>query len=188
MLFYKKQNGIFMNNEEQVQENLDETQEKTTEKDRTSELEAEVLSLKDKLLRTAAEMENMRRRYEKQIDDVRDYSVSSFAKDMMSVMDNLTRALSHKPDEMEESVKNFIFGVEMTQKDLLNVFKKHGIEPVEPKSGDKFDYNLHHAISQIEMADWQSGIVVELMQAGYKIKDRLLRPASVVVTKAQAAK
>ncbi len=175
-----------MTNELKEEETTATEQETVLENDKIQQLEEELASLKDKILRSAAEMENMRRRYEKQIDDVRDYSVSSFAKDMMSVMDNLVRALSHKPEEMEETVRNFILGVEMTQKDLLTIFKKHGIEQVHPKSGDKFDYNLHHAISQIESADYPAGTVIDLMQAGYKMKDRLLRPASVVVTKAKS--
>ncbi len=144
----------------------------------------EISDLKDKILRSAAEMENLRRRYEKQIDDVREYSSSSFAKDMISVIDNLSRAISHKPKEMNDEVKNFILGVEMTQTELLSIFAKHGIKTIEPEVGEKFDYNIHHAISQIESDKYPESTIIDVMQVGYKIKDRLLRPASVAVTKA----
>lgn len=168
-----------MTNEEQVIELETETSET---KDVLEELTKEIEALKDKLLRSAAETENVRRRYEKQIEEVREYSSSSIAKDMMSVMDNLSRALSHKPTNADDSVKNFVLGVEMTQSELLSIFKKHAIEAIEPKIGDKFDYNLHNAIAQIESAEQQPSTIMDVMQIGYKIKDRLLRPASVSVS------
>jgi len=170
--------------EDQIEEMIEEAT--ATPDDMVEELKNEVASLKDKLMRTAAEMENMRRRYEKQIEDTREYSASSFAKDLMSVMDNFSRALSHKPAAEDEAVKNFIIGVEMTETELMNIFKKHSIEAITPALGDKFDYNLHHAISQIESGDHPAGTVLSSMQNGYKFKERLLRPASVVVTKAIA--
>lgn len=168
--------------EDQPEEIIEETAEETSSI--IEELKSEIANLKDKLMRTAAEMENMRRRYEKQIEDTREYSASSFAKDLMSVMDNFARALSHKPEAENEAVKNFIIGVEMTENELMNIFKKHGIEAIVPALGDKFDYNIHHAISQIESADHPAGTVLSSMQNGYKFKERLLRPATVAVTKA----
>lgn len=168
--------------EEQIETQAEEVV--SPEGDLLSEAQNEIVALKDKLMRTAAEMENMRRRYEKQIEDVREYSVSSFAKDLMSVMDNFSRALSHKPEAENDAVKNFIIGVEMTESELMNIFKKHGVEVITPKLGDKFDYNLHHAISQIPSEEHPEGVVLSSMQSGYKIKERLLRPASVAVSKA----
>lgn len=167
--------------EEQTPETIEEAI--ATPDDIVEELKNEVANLKDKLMRTAAEMENMRRRYEKQIEDTREYSASNFAKDLMSVMDNFSRALSHKPAAENEAVKNFIIGVEMTENELMNIFKKHGIEAIAPAPGDKFDYNLHHAISQVESGDHPAGTVLNSMQSGYKFKERLLRPATVTVTK-----
>lgn len=172
-----------MTNEEQIIELETETTETTEENPETLELTKEIEALKDRVLRSAAETENLRRRYEKQIEDVREYSSSTIAKDMMSVMDNLARSLAYAPKDMDESVKNFVLGVEMTQTELLSIFKKHGIEAIEPKTGDKFDYNLHNAISQIESDEHPASTIIDVMQIGYKIKDRVLRPASVAVTK-----
>ena len=168
--------------EEQIETQAEEVL--SPEGDILSEAQSEVVALKDKLMRTAAEMENMRRRYEKQIEDVREYSVSSFAKDLMSVMDNFSRALSHKPDAENDAVKNFIIGVEMTESELMNIFKKHKIEAIKPEVGEKFDYNLHQAISQIPSDEHPEGVILSSMQDGYKFKERLLRPAVVAVSKA----
>jgi molecular chaperone GrpE len=145
--------------------------------------EAQAAEFKDKMLRMAAETENMRRRYEKQIEDARDYSVVSFAKDLVSVMDNLSRALEHLPNEMDETTKNFVLGVEMTKAELARVFAKHRIISIEPTLGDKFDYNLHTAMLQAPTDEHEPGTVLQLMQVGYKLKDRLLRPAAVSVSK-----
>lgn len=169
------------NNEEQIVAEVEEVL--SSADDVLSDIQNEVAILKDKLMRTAAEMENMRRRYEKQIEDVREYSISSFAKDLMSVMDNFSRALSHKPEAENDAVKNFILGVEMTESELLNIFKKHNIQTIAPKLGDKFDYNLHHAISQLESQEHPEGTILSAMQNGYKFKERLLRPAAVAVSK-----
>ena len=154
----------------------------TTEADLKHQIEV----LQDKLLRVAAENENIRRRYEKQLDETREYSVISFAKDLMSVMDNLSRALDHKPSDLDEHMRNFVAGVEMTKTELSNVFAKHGVEEISPEIGGKFDYNLHHAISQMASDEHPQGSVLQLMQVGYKIKDRLLRPAAVSVVKPSA--
>lgn len=150
----------------------------------TDSLSEEIDELRDKLLRSAAEYENAKRRYEKQIEDTKIYSVTNFAKDLTSVMDNLSRALEHIPADCDEVTKNFIMGVEMTRTELTDVFSKHGIQVVSPIIGDKFDYNLHHAILQIPTADHPQGTILQIMQVGYKINDRLLRPATVAVTKA----
>ncbi len=168
-----------------------------TEKDQSEELpeqvettqeaapdhEALLLELKDQLLRTAAESQNMRRRYEKQIEDAREYSTTSFAKDLVPVMDNLSKALEHLPAEMDEATRNFVIGVEMTKAELARVFAKHGIESIAPSLGDKFDYNFHSAMLQVPTDEHPENSVLQLMQVGYKIKERLLRPASVAVSK-----
>ncbi len=154
-------------------------EEKTIE-----QLEHHIEDLSDRLLRTVAETENIRRRYEKQIEEVKEYAISSFAKDLISVLDNLHRAIQFVPENLEPSVKALFDGVMMTNKELQSMLSKHGVIAIEPKEGDKFDYNLHHAISHAE-SEAEEGSIVGLMQTGYKIKDRLLRPATVSVAKAK---
>lgn len=151
--------------------------------ERIANLVSQVEELQDKLLRTIAESENTRKRLEKSVDDARDYAIVSFAKDLLSVSDNLARALEHRPQNVDTEVTNIITGVEMTQSELNNIFKKHNLESIEPSLGEKFDYNKHHAISQISTDQYDHDSVVAVMQSGYKIKDRLLRPAVVQVSK-----
>jgi molecular chaperone GrpE len=147
------------------------------------QLEHQIEDLSDRLLRSMAESENIRRRYEKQIEEIRDYSITAFAKDLIAVLDNLEMAIKFQPQNPSLEVKSIIDGVIMTQKELSNILAKHGITTIEPKEGEKFDYNSHFAISQVEHDTHGKDTIVGLMQAGYKIKDRLLRPASVSVAK-----
>ena len=152
---------------------------------RDAVLQQEIDELKDKVLRVAADYENAKRRHEKQLEEAKDYAIASFSKDLMSVMDNLSRALEHAPSDIDDMMKNFILGVEMTKSELTRVFEKHHIESVVPNIGDKFDYNMHHAILQVPTEEHPQGTILQVMQAGYKIKDRLIRPATVSVSKAQ---
>lgn len=147
------------------------------------QLEHHIEDLSDRLLRAIAESENIRRRYEKQMEEMRDYSVTSFAKDLISVVDNLERAIQFQPNTLPEEAKSIMEGVLMTHKELASVLQKHGITSIEPKKGEKFDYNVHFAISEVDTNEHDQGAIVGLMQVGYKIKDRLLRPASVSVAK-----
>ncbi|WP_341749182.1 nucleotide exchange factor GrpE [Candidatus Tisiphia endosymbiont of Sialis lutaria] len=146
-------------------------------------LKNQIEILQDKLLRTIAESDNTRKRLEKSIEEARDYAIFSFAKDLLSVNDNLSRALEHKPQNMEGDIANIITGVEMTKGELTSILQKHGLESIEPLLGEKFDYNIHHAISQIVSEKYDQDSVIAVMQSGYKIKDRLLRPAIVQVSK-----
>lgn len=146
-------------------------------------LKNQIEILQDKLLRTIAESDNTRKRLEKSIEEAKDYAIVSFAKDLLSVNDNLSRALEHKPQNMEGDLANIITGVEMTKSELTNILQKHGLESIEPLLGEKFDYNIHHAISQILSDEYAQDSVIAVMQSGYKIKDRLLRPAIVQVSK-----
>lgn len=146
-------------------------------------LQEQVDVLQDKLLRSMAESENIRARSSKLAEEARDYSITSFAKDLVPVMDNIGRALQHIPENMDKETKILFDGVKMTSDEFQSVFKKHNIEPISPLKGDKFDYNLHNAISQITTAEFPEGTIVNTMQVGYKIKDRLLRPAAVTVAK-----
>lgn len=147
-------------------------------------LEAEVAGLKDQLLRTLADMENLRRRTEREIADTRAYAVSSFARDVLSVGDNLQRALAALPAEAREgagpAVTALLEGVEMTERELLNTLDKHGVKQVDP-AGEKFDPNFHQAMFEVPNPDVPSGTVVQVVQVGYKIGDRVLRPALVGV-------
>ncbi len=146
-------------------------------------LKSQIEVLQDKLLRTIAESDNTRKRLEKSIEEAKDYAIFSFAKDLLSVNDNLSRALEHKPQNMEGELANIITGVEMTKGELTSILQKHGLELIEPLLGEKFDYNRHHAISQIVSDEYDQDSIIGTMQSGYKIKDRLLRPAIVQVSK-----
>ncbi|MDD9335519.1 MAG: nucleotide exchange factor GrpE [Rickettsiaceae bacterium] len=146
-------------------------------------LKNQIEVLQDKLLRTIAESDNTRKRLEKLIEDAKDYAIFSFAKDLLSVNDNLSRALEHKPQNTEGDLASVITGVEMTKSELTSILKKHGLESIEPLLGEKFDYNIHHAISQVVSDEYDQDSIIGIMQSGYKIKDRLVRPAIVQVSK-----
>ncbi|WP_347938954.1 nucleotide exchange factor GrpE [Rickettsia oklahomensis] len=148
-----------------------------------TELKAQIEELKDKLIRTTAEIDNTRKRLEKARDEAKDYAITTFAKELLNVSDNLSRALAHKPTNLDVEVTNIIEGVQMTKDELDKIFHKHHIEEIKPEIGSMFDYNLHNAISQVDNTEYEPNSVITLMQSGYKIKDRLLRPATVQVTK-----
>jgi molecular chaperone GrpE len=147
-------------------------------------LSAEAMDFKDKLLRTLADMENLRRRTEREVKDARDYALTSFARDLLSVTDNFERALGAAPAELKENetAKAFIDGVDLTGRELAKVLEKHGIRKVEPH-GQKFDPNLHQAMFEIPNTEVPNGTVLQVLQAGFTIADRVLRPALVGVSK-----
>ncbi len=147
------------------------------------EKEAEIAVLKDQALRALAETENTRRRAERELQDMSKYAVTGFARDLVSVLENLQRALDSIPAQMKEAqpaVANLAVGVEMTLKELLAAFNKQSIQRIDPM-GQKFDHNFHQAVAQIDTPDAPAGTVVQVLQAGYVIHDRLLRPAMVGV-------
>jgi len=151
------------------------------------EAAAEVAELKDRVLRTLAEMENLRRRTQREVEDARKFAVTGFARDLLEVGDNLGRALASVPVEAREGsdfMKNLVLGVEMTQRTLLSTFEKHQVRRVEPQRGERFDHNLHQAMFEVPSTELAPGTVAEVVQAGYVIADRLLRPALVGVAKA----
>ncbi len=159
--------------------------EEAPAEDRVAALEAEVAQLKDQLLRALAETENVRRRLEQQAEDRGRFAVSGFARDMLAVADNLRRALQAVPAEMREGdevAKNLVVGVEMTERELAQALERHGIRAVE-SLGQPFDPNLHQAMMEVEDASQPTGTVVQEMQTGYVIHDRLLRPAMVAVSR-----
>jgi molecular chaperone GrpE len=151
-------------------------------------LKEEVAQTKDRLLRLAADMENLRKRTEREKAEATLYAATNFARDLLSVADNLGRALEALPqeerDEAGEIERNLITGVEMTQRDLQNVFQRHGIRKLETV-GQKFDPNFHQAIYEVPTSEKPPGIVMQEMQAGYAVGDRCLRPAMVGVSKAE---
>jgi len=159
-----------------------ETQE-AAPKTREHELEEEVTKLKDQLLRTAAELENSRKRFEREKEDLAKYAVTSFARDLLNVSDNLRRALETIENEtLDGNLKTMVDGVELTEKEILTVFGKHGIQKVEPM-GQPFDHNLHQAMFEVETDEHPQGVVVQMLQPGYTLHGRLLRPALVGVAK-----
>ena len=146
-------------------------------------LEAEKAELKDKLLRTLADMENLRRRTEREVADSRTYGITSFARDMLSVADNLRRALETVPAELRETAKTLIDGVELTERDLIKTLEKHGVRKREPV-GEKFNPNFDQAMFEVPDVSKPSGTVTQVIQAGYVIGERVLRPSMVGVSKA----
>jgi molecular chaperone GrpE len=148
---------------------------------------AEIGELKDKLLRTLAEMENLRNRHSRELEEARKYAMAGFARDLLDVADNMRRALAAVPDDARagnELVETLLSGVELTERTLLNAFDKHGVKKVIPERGEKFDHNRHQAMFEVPTADLPPGHVADVMQSGWVIADRLLRPAMVGVTKA----
>jgi len=152
-------------------------------------LQAEIEDLRNKALYAQAETQNVRRRLEKEKSDAMAYAGTSLARDMLSVADNLARALSSIPADLrdDEKLKPVVTGIEMTARELENVFQRNGITKIVAM-GETLDPNRHQAMIELERSDAPSGTIVEEMQAGYMIKDRLLRPALVGVAKAPAVK
>ncbi len=146
----------------------------------------EAAELKDRLLRTLADMENLRKRTEREVADARQYGIASFAREILGVADNFRRALDAVGPELRAStdsaVTSFIEGVELTEKELLRALEKNGIRKIEPL-GEKFDPNLHQAMYEVPDPSVPSGSVVQVIQPGYVISDRILRPAMVAVAK-----
>ncbi len=151
--------------------------------------ESQLAELKDQLLRARAETENVRRRAARDKEDASRYAIANFARDMLSVADNMARALEAVPEEDrsgDSPMASLAQGIEMTERELLAALDRHGIKKIEPM-GEKFDHNLHQAMFEMPDDSAAPGTVVQVMQAGYVIADRLLRPAMVGVAKAAAA-
>ncbi|MDB5479085.1 MAG: GrpE protein [Caulobacteraceae bacterium] len=145
-------------------------------------LRAEAASLKEQALRYAAEVENMRRRAEREVNDARAFAISKFAKDLLGVADNLSRALEHAPRDAEDPlVRNLAVGLEMTQKDLQTAFERNGLKRIEPAVGDKFDPHQHQAVMEQTSSEATPGSVAQVLQTGYELFGRIVRPAMVVV-------
>jgi len=154
---------------------------------RVAQLEAELAGYKDRLLRALAEAENTRRRAQREREDASKYAITGFAKDLLSAADNLRRALDSLPESeaRDERTRSLLAGVAATERELLSVFGRHGIRRIDPP-GERFDHNFHQAIFEAERADQPAGTIVEVLQPGYVLNDRLLRPAMVGVAKPPA--
>ena len=159
--------------------------EPATPEEKIAALEAELAAGRDQLLRQLAETENVRRRAKREREETIRYGASALARDLLNVADNLQRALQSVPTEAreaDETIKNLVIGVELTEKELLTALQKQGVEKIVPL-GEKFSYDRHQAMFEVPGTDKPAGTVVEVMQPGYVMHDRLLRPAMVGVAK-----
>ena len=148
-------------------------------------LQKQVTDLKDQLMRSLADGENLRKRTLKEIDQAKKYSHITFVRDLVSSVDNLQRALASVPDDnsqLSEPVKNLIIGLDIVEKEIITTFEKHNLKQIHPL-GEKFDYNFHQAMFEVPTNDTEPGIVVEVSQKGYLLHDRLVRPAMVGISK-----
>lgn len=148
-------------------------------------LEAELAESKDRLLRALAEAENQRQRLQRDRHEAQRYAAFEFARELLNVADNLRRAIDAVP-EADSTARGVIEGVAATERELLAIFERHGVKRVEPKLGERFDHNLHEAMFEVPGAPQPPGTVAQVLQAGYVMHDRLLRPALVGVSKATA--
>jgi len=145
-------------------------------------LKAENAALKDQALRYAAEAENTKRRAEREMNDARAYAIQKFARDLLGVADNMARAMQHAPtDSADPLVKNLAIGLEMTEKELMAAFERNGLKKVEPAKGARFDPNFHQAMMEQPSDEVAGGGVIQVLQAGYELFGRIVRPAMVIV-------
>jgi len=155
--------------------------------DELARAKAEAAEFRDQLLRALAETENLRRRAQREKEDAQKFGIAGFARDMVPVADNLRRALEAVAPEAlanDEALRNLVTGVEMTERQLLAGFEKHGLKRIEPM-GQRFDSNLHQAMFEVPGSGQPAGTVVQVLQPGYVLNDRLIRPAMVGVAKGE---
>jgi molecular chaperone GrpE len=168
------------------QTNLEGQQQDTGAPPDVVALEAELAKARDEMLRALAEAENTRRRAERTAQEARAYAIDRFAADLLAVADTLGRALASAPrDDLDEGFRNLLTGVELTERAMLDAFARHGLKRVGAK-GEQFDPNLHQAVAQAP-SDQPAGKVAEVMQPGYVLNDRTLRPAMVLVSLGSSA-
>jgi molecular chaperone GrpE len=163
----------------------DEVEEEILIEDENNDLELKINELKDQLMRTLADSENLRKRTLKEVEQAKKYSHISFVRDLVSSVDNLKRALDSVPEDksnLSEPIKNLILGLEIVEKEIVTTLEKNNIKQISPL-GEKFDYNFHQAMFEIPTNDYDPGLVVEVSQNGYLLYDRLVRPAMVGISK-----
>mgnify|MGYP001318034979 CR=1 FL=1 len=179
---YQKEDLI---NQEGIEKEIDSESDLEDQSD-IDNLHKEILNLKDQLLRSMAENENIRRRSKKELEDTNKYAITNFSRDILSISDNLRRALesADMDDEIEksESFINLKEGVELTERELLSVLSRYGIKKIEPMD-ERFDAKFHQAMFEEETIEKEPGTIIQVMQAGYTIGERLLRPAMVGIAK-----
>lgn len=170
----------------EAQIDADGVQDGQSEVDAIEALRAENNDLRDRFLRLAADMDNLRRRTEREIKDAKSYAVTGFARDMLSVSDNLRRAIESIPDDVraaaDAGMTVLIEGVEMTERGMLATLERHGVRKIDAE-GQKFDPNFHQAMFEVPNSEVPNNTVVQVVQAGYAIGERVLRPAMVGVAK-----
>jgi molecular chaperone GrpE len=161
-------------------------EEAPTPEERLAAAEAAAADATDKLLRALAETENVRRRAQREREDAARYGATNFARDLINVADNLRRALASVAEEQvkDELTRTLLQGVDATERELLAAFERHGIRRIDPM-GERFDHNFHQAIMEVENSGQPGGTVVQVLQPGYAMHDRLLRPAMVSVAKGE---
>ncbi len=153
-----------------------------SEADQVTALKVEVAALKEQVLRYAAEADNTKRRAEREANDARAYAIQKFARDLLGVADILDRAMAAAPSESADpAMKNFVIGIEMTGKELLGAFERNGLKRIAPARGEKFDPHKHQAMMEQPGTDVAAGGVIDVMQPGYELLGRLVRPAMVSV-------
>jgi molecular chaperone GrpE len=165
--------------------------EEASAPDPVEALQAENSDLRDRVLRTVAEMENLRKRTEREVSDTRSYAIAGFARDMLTATDSLSRALMVLPaearDNADGAMKSLIEGIEMTEREMQRLLAKHGVKPIEAE-GQKFDPHRHQAMFEVPDPSRPEGTVVQVVQTGFAIGDRVLRPAMVGVSKGGGSK
>ncbi len=164
-----------------------EALEDPSDDERIFELEAERDAFRDKFMRALADAENSRKRSERDRREAEQYGGSRLARDLLPVFDNMKRAIEAIPEESRETNKAVIEGVELTMRELVSVFKKHGIFPISPEVGDKFDPQLHEAMFEAPLPGTRAGEIIQVSADGFMLHDRLLRPAKVGVSSTPAS-
>lgn len=173
--------GFLDDPEAEIAEDLEDSDE-AIEEDEISSLKAENKEIKDRLLRALADAENIRKRAERDRRDAELYGSTRFARDLLSVHDNFSRAMENVTDEVRTVAAGLIEGIELTQKDLLNAFQKHKITRIEPEISEKFDPKVHQAMFEAPVPNTKAGEIIQVMNVGFMIGERLLRPAQVGVS------
>lgn len=171
-----------MPEEELIDINSDEAMEEQDADEMVRALQAERDELKDKFMRALADAENSRKRSERDRREAEQYGGSKLSRDLLPVFDNMKRAVQAVPEEMRETNKAVIEGVELTMRELISVFKKHGIEPISPEVGDRFNPQLHEAMFEAPLPGTKAGEIIQVEADGFMLHDRLLRPARVGVS------
>lgn len=168
------------------QEDLIDIESEAADFEEIDSIRAERDDYRDKFMRALADAENSRKRAERDRREAENYGGSKLSRDLLPVYDNLSRAIGAASEEMDESAKAIVEGVQLTMRELVNVFRKHGIEPITPEVGDKFDPKLHQAMFEAPLPGTKAGDIIQVSSEGFMLHDRLLRPAQVGVSSAPA--